>query len=51
MGAPVMAPSSSNSNSTVNLTINATPNMDVNALASEVMYQIERAQRSRNERY
>jgi hypothetical protein len=50
MGAPIMAPSSS-SNSTVNLVINATPNMDVNALASEVMYQIERAQRSRNERY
>lgn len=50
MGAPIMAPSS-NSNSTVNLVINATPNMDVNALASEVMYQIERAQRSRNERY
>ena len=50
MGAPIMAPSSS-SNSTVNLVINATPNMDVNALASEVMFQIERAQRSRNERY
>jgi hypothetical protein len=50
MGAPVIG-SSSSSTSTVNLTINATPNMDVNALASEVMYQIERAQRSRNERY
>lgn len=51
MGGSVMAPSSSNSNSTVNLVINATPNMDINALASEVMFQIERAQRSRNERY
>ena len=50
MGAPIMSPSSS-STSNVNLVINATPNMDINALASEVMYQIERAQRSRNERY
>jgi hypothetical protein len=50
MGAPIMRPSSS-STSNVNLVINAAPNMDVNALASEVMYQIERAQRSRNERY
>jgi hypothetical protein len=51
MGAPIMAPSSSSSNSTVNLVINASPNMDVNALTAEVIYQIERAQRSRNERY
>jgi hypothetical protein len=50
MGAPVIG-SSSSSTSNVNLVINAAPNMDINALASEVMYQIERAQRSRNERY
>ena len=50
MGSPVIAPSSS-SNSTVNVVINATPNMDVNALTAEVIYQIDRAQRSRNERY
>lgn len=47
---PAMAAASSSTTS-VNMTINAAPGMDVNALASEIMYRIERETRSRQERY
>jgi hypothetical protein len=50
IASPVMA-SSSNSSSTVNIVVNAPQGMDVQALASEVASRIERAQKSRNERY
>lgn len=50
MGAPI-ATSSSGGVTNVNMTVNATPGMDVNALAAEVIYQIEKQTRSRQERY
>lgn len=50
MGSQVVVPQSGSSTS-INMTINASPGMDVNALADEVMYRIERANKSRQERY
>jgi hypothetical protein len=50
IASPIMTPANNN-NSTVNVVVNASPGMDVQALANEVMSRIDRAQRSRNERY
>ena len=50
IASPIMTPATNN-NSTVNVVVNASPGMDVQALANEVMSRIDRAQRSRNERY
>lgn len=50
MGQPMMM-SSAGGSTVVNMTVNASPGMDVNALASEVMYRLEKETKSRQERY
>lgn len=50
MGTAVVT-SPSGGSTVVNMTVNAAPGMDVNALASEVMYRLERETKSKQERY